>query len=138
MRLTDYTTTELKREIDRRATEPVANLARAIRYNEKVQDLLHQDEKWVDGTGIHWKIPDMETSHIYNLLQWLKRHSRRLKFCDEFRLAFSLSGFPGGECAEAALEAEQWDLMETPEEEWFDALPLVRALREEFGKRTAA
>lgn len=145
-KITDFKTSELTAELDRRAKEPVdvyidaaAEYARVIGYDPKRHQLLHQNEKWIDGAGIHWFIKEMETSHIYNLLQWLRNRVQRLKLCEEFSFAFSnISAFPMGDAAQDAMDSEQQYLMEMDAVEWFDSLPLVKALREEFGKRTAA
>jgi len=36
-------------------------------------NLLEQGEVWIDKEGTVWRIEEMETSHIQNLIRWLDR-----------------------------------------------------------------
>jgi hypothetical protein len=53
----------------------------------KITDTLRQDEWWYGRDSFPYRITEMETSHVVNVLDWLRRraYARRLQlYWDDF------------------------------------------------------
>lgn len=92
--------------------------------------ILHQDEVWLPlGATQPTRLRKMEPGHIANLLAFLDKRKKQLKFADEWRWTVVAANHDGGEMAQDALDNIAERTMEQSEEDWFNELPLVIELR---------
>jgi hypothetical protein len=89
---------------------------------------LHQGEMWVAQDGRALPLVDMDPDHRRNLLAWLRRNAKRLKWSEEMSLC--LGPQPSGDAASDCFDAMLDRLAATPAAEWIEDLPLVARLRE--------
>lgn len=92
-------------------------------------DTLQQAEFWYDITGRKIRIRDMEPQYISNVLNYLWKKRKTLKFMDENKWCMIAVHHDGGEMAQDALDDIADRLLEQRDEEWFEEQPLIIELR---------
>lgn len=46
----------------------------------KRYELAHDDFVWIDQTGKHWKLAEMNTDHVIGAMVYLEKHGKKDKF----------------------------------------------------------
>lgn len=88
---------------------------------------LHQDTKWVTATGDILLLDEMSPRHLSDVLAFLRRTSRSLKFWDDIALSRGLQ--PRGDAACDAFDAAVDRQFAMSPREWLESTALVRRLR---------
>lgn len=97
-------------------------------------DLIDQDEIWIDGAGDTHAIVDMEDEHLVHLRGWLLRSAPQLHL-QRIAHAFSFARTLGGDMAIDAMDEEIARLTEANSYVWMEERPLFLAINREIDKR---
>lgn len=103
----------------------------------KIIETLRQDEMWYGQDNFPYRISTMETSHIGNVLDWLRRRAHMLRlqhYWDEFLELNDICDDEVGPRTEEAFI--RWlganPALEQNGFKWLEQMPLVKALRYEL------
>ena len=88
---------------------------------------VHQDSKWVTATGEILLLEEMTPRHRSDVLAFLRRRARSLKFWDDVALTRGL--LPRGDAATDAFEDACARQLDTTASCWLEDTALVRRLR---------
>lgn len=100
----------------------------------KIVETLRQDEWWYGQDSFPYRVVEMETSHIGNVLEWLRRRANQLRlqhYWDEFLEYNDLDDLDVGPNTEH--DFIKWlganPALETDARRWVEQTPLVKALK---------
>jgi hypothetical protein len=95
---------------------------------------LEQEEMWYGQDGYPYRIAEMETSHVYNVVNFLVRRAKALKERYEWRMA-QFAATLGGEMAQDDADRAMRRLIDQAAEDWLENMPLMERLRRELKLR---
>lgn len=86
-------------------------------------------ETWTTREGEVIALEDLEPSHRRNILRWTARRIERVREVEGWRWAIQVALHDGGDMAHDAIESEAAFVDESSPVEFFNSLPLVKALK---------
>ena len=92
-----------------------------------MKNSLHQDTKWVTATGEILLLDEMTQRHLADVLAFLRRRAKSLKFWADIEMSRGLQ--PRGEAAEMAFEDACHQQFDMSASRWLESTALVRRLR---------
>lgn len=100
----------------------------------KIIETLGQDEWWYGRDSYPYRVAEMETSHVGNVLEWLRRRASQLRlqhYWDDFLEYSDLDDLDVG--PETEREFVRWlgvnPTLDVDARWWLEQLPLVKALK---------
>lgn len=100
----------------------------------KIVETLRQDVWWYGQDNFPYRVAEMETSHVGNVLEWLRRraHTLRLQhYWDEFLEYYDIDDSDVGSDSEE--QFIRWlganPALESNAARWLEQMPLVKALK---------
>lgn len=114
-----------------------AEVRAAESKNMSSEELLEQEENWVDAVGDVHVITEMDDDHLVHLRGWLIRNAPSL-IASRLASAYSFASHLNGEMAQDAMDAEISVLEEANPHAWMEERPLFQAIDLEIDKRRGA
>lgn len=94
--------------------------------------------EWTTRDGWRIALEEMEPSHQEALLRFLRRRLRSIRWAVQNYWLLEVALHDGGEAAHDSLESELHAAIDSPDEEFFESLPLVCRLRELIAEEARA
>jgi hypothetical protein len=91
--------------------------------------VFYQAETWTTRDGRTLRLEEMAPGHRENLLRYLRRNIKGLRFKLELYWLVQVANHDGGDMAHDALEREEHFVSFAKPDELLDSLPLVKRLR---------